>query len=128
MSLFSKLREQSGTEFDYRVDVPVDLYFDTPKDVTVGTVAIPFDIDMEHRSWGVKDLLPILSTVVMVPYVEVMEDGTQVDKELSVDLSTAVIEWVSGASFTAIGLTVEVTDAGQVKKATVEFSYFNPNR
>ena len=116
------LNEQADN--DYIVDVNVDIFtFDKNKLIEDTTVNVPFSLSIESRSWGIKSIIPVLSDIITIPYIE--EDvttGETEDKQIQLDLSALPVDYVNGP-LTVQSINIYLDEKGNVDygKSNLEF-------
>jgi hypothetical protein len=108
----------------YATSVHVDLMVkDYDGDVEYDeSVRLQYKLDLEYRSWGIKDLTVVLDKPVSVRFS--LEDGTE--KELKVDLSDARVEWYEGSAFYPHQIELTIDKQGNIKEKVVNMYYLKP--
>ena len=92
------------------------------------TVAIKFEIQIDHRSWGIKgvDCIPKGNAQFHVEITAPDKDDYDApvfEKDVVVDLSNAEVDYQPGHAYTPASLEVEINRKGEVQKARITFYY-----
>lgn len=129
-NLYGKIREQSDGLNDYTAVVKLALYSqDHDRELEYDKqVQIPYNIDLDIRNWGIKDISLLVTDTIEIPYSVVEydangEESSRQDKALTLDLSTAEIEWVAGGSFGLSELDISLTAEGGIASAKLVAMY-----
>jgi hypothetical protein len=127
-NLVESIREDVGGEDKYTVNVEVNFYFINNKNKMIGdvTTTIPFTLDVEYRSWGIKGILYIFNDIITIPYIEEdIETELNEDKEVQVDLSQLNQEFIGGEGFTVRELDIYLDEKGMVdyNKSSIVSTY-----
>ncbi len=131
----SVIKEEVETTYlNPKVDLEVyviDLDSAAGEDIEVAeTVAMKFEIQMDHRSWGIKGIECVpkgnvrFHLKITAPDKDEY-DATIFEKDLAVDLSDAEVELQPGHAYTPASLEVEVNRKGEVQKVLVTFYYIS---
>jgi len=117
--VLNKARELHERLTEYHTDVDVEIY---PKKKTLSAeadkVSVPFNIDLEFRSWGLKDISVMLYDEITVPYLLVdMEADREEERELVVDLSKLNIDYYEGGGYYPEVLVIHLNEDGTVNYA-----------
>ena len=114
----------------YQTEVEVSV-FDGKPDVDNDhdkKVVVKYNIDIEHRSWGLKDITLSFNNPIQINVWEVTEDDDITnERTLEVDLSEANIMWREGGMFSPTGVNVTLNEDGSVKEVDIECTYINPD-
>lgn len=118
-SLTKELMEASDT-YSVKVDLDVmqpgmEIEFGFPDQVEV-----KFEIDMDVRSWGIKDILVIPKGKVVIPL-----DVDGKDVEIEVDLETAVLEYEEADFISPTELHVTIDKDLKVIESTLYVGFFS---
>jgi len=106
---------------DYSTEVSVELYCEDGEreiELISEEVKVFYDIEVEHRSWGIKG-------IDVSPRGEV-EIGFYLDgeeKTVTVDLSDIKIEWEKGSGYAVSNLSVAIDKDLNIKEAILGFYY-----
>ena len=93
----------------------------------VQEVAVEYKIDIEYRSWGIKDMTPIFDRPVKLWYSILEEkDNAGEQKEVNVDLSDAEVSYVGGGGWAPEQLDVRLSKDGKVLKKELTMRYTAP--
>jgi hypothetical protein len=128
-SLVEAIREDLGREDKYTANVAVNFYqVNKNKLIEEVTTSIPFTLDIEYRSWGIKGILYIFNDIITIPYTEEdIETETELseDKTIQVDLSQLKQEFVAGGGFTVRELDIYLDEKDMVdySKSTITSTY-----
>jgi len=126
---YNRMKKLSEQDDKYSTAVDVEIYIDDHGSYAESSkVTIPFNIDVEHRSWGIKGIDISVYGEITVPYIETDEEGNETDKEMKVDLSKIKTEWVEGKSYAPSQLSIHVDANGNVNydKSYLELEYLVP--
>lgn len=137
-NLYNRLSEETNSMYQFSSKVKVSIYIsndstDKYSDIETEEIIIPYNIDVEYRSWGIKSIYPLVTATVKVPYIVKhyeTETGDEKEelREISLDLSTAELEWVEGGTFSLYELILSLTEDGGVANARIVCSYINPEK
>lgn len=87
-------------------------------------VSVAYDIDIEFRSWGIKDITLSFRKPVTIHIVEQDLDSNVVgERDIEVDLSTAQIDWVEGDGYAPYELEVTLDAKGAASEVTMNCYY-----
>ena len=121
-----KLIEQMDgyqTEVKVYVSYPGDKDFDW-KDKTV----IKYDIDVEHRSWGLKGITLSFSKPFEVEVWERDGDGNVInERTIEVDPKDMNISWKAGSLYSPVGVDVYLNEDLSIRSVDIECAYINPD-
>lgn len=120
---------------DYSVEADLDVTFsrhvpdwdiEHPRKVDVH-----FNIEEEHRSWGIKDVSIYVTKPVNVPFVLVKWGGEEEDerfeKEVTVPTDKITYEWDDSAGIFSIpSFQVTINEKGEVEAAVAYCGYWKP--
>lgn len=117
MGIYSESRRLHEREELMYKDVAVDISLsdrawlvDAP-----GKVSVPFDLDFEYRSWGLKGIEIILQGNIIVSYTAVNQDTDESqDKEVEVELLDLPIEWAGSNYYGPDSLYLAIKPDGAV--------------
>ena len=91
-----RVHEQEDAKMYKDVSVDISLPDKTWLADYVSKVNVPFDLDLEYRSWGLKGIDIILRDTITVSYTAVNQDTDESqDREVEVDLLDLPIEWTA---------------------------------
>lgn len=124
--IFKAIRE--GTESGFVTKVPVVINH-PDYEYTEDKVSIFFDLELDYRSWGLKDVSVSFSEPVSV-YAESFDTysgESRGTKEFSIDLNKYIssIDWVAGSSFVPVSLEVYLRPDETIETAVLVFSYID---
>lgn len=123
--LIDNLRRINESDDRYKAKVDVDLHIDGVDIDSVSEVVIEYDLEFEHRSWGVK-------SVIFTPRsdVDIEIEATIADEEMpitiKVDPKGMKVDWVAGGGFAPQSLYVSATRDGKIKEAELTVGYWTP--
>lgn len=87
--------QKNEMDFVTEVSVEIDpfdkgLYADEVK------IMLPYDVDLEYRSWGIKGFCPILPYEITINYFERSwdDDSVEVERSITVQPNELKREWV----------------------------------
>ena len=119
---------------DYSVEADLDVTFsrhvpdwdiEHPRKVDVY-----FNIEEEHRSWGIKDVSIYVTKPVNVPFVLVKwgeEEDERFEKEVTVPTDKITYEWDDSAGIFSIpSFQVIINEKGEVEAAVAYCGYWKP--
>lgn len=122
---------------EYQNSVPVELVFRDSPGTFIETqrhdekVGVTFDIDINHRSWGIAGIHLFLKRVGEIAYerfaypVDGPEDGIQLPPgTITIDPKRLVGEKVSGDGVTIYSLHIEVDATKDVPEVDYTKSYY----
>lgn len=128
--IYEKLVEEDGasSQDEFGMDVAIELHVDGLGDGEAvsepGKVFLKYNIEVEERSWGIKDI-NVFSKGKVEFEVEVVDiDDNLIDTiDVSIDMSDVGIYWVQGHSYVPESLMVRVDRSGKLLEAELNF-YF----
>lgn len=131
--ILEKLTEADRDEFN--MDVDVTLYVDGLEDGeesrVTDKVQLLYSIDIEFRSWGIKDILVIPRGYVEFE-VEIMDVNDDLVDTLSVKLdfdnTDIPISWMSGDGYAPESLEVTIARDGTLTNAELNFYFQDQSR
>jgi len=132
--LLEKVNEQLGEE-DFRSEVDLRVHV---KDLADGEDAniydvdkkklLTYSIDVEYRSWGIKDI-SVMPKGVIEFEVEILDADDKVVKTLPVKIDFSMvdcsIEWMEGKSYAPSDLEVYLTKDGKIEEITLSFYFIH---
>lgn len=128
--LFEKL-----TDEEFNMDVDVTLYVEGLEDGeesrVTDKVQLLYSIDVDYRSWGIKDISVIPRGLVEFEVEIVDMEDNLVDTllvKLDFDNTDIPIFWVSGAGYAPESLEVAVNRDGTLTKAELNFYFVDQKR
>ncbi len=129
-NFYNKLKEKSDSLYEYNANVALSIY-GSNSDFEMEyekQVQIPYNLDMDIRDWGIKDIGLLVTATIEIPYTMITYDanGNEADRQektLTLDLSTAEIEWVGGGSFGLSELDISLTPEGGIANAKLVAMY-----
>ena len=135
-NLFEKLTEADRAEqTDFNMDVDVTLYVEGLEDGeesrVTDKVQLLYSIDIEFRSWGIKDILVVPRGVVEFEVEIVDGDDNLVDTllvKLDLDNTDIPIIWMSGTGYAPESLEVVINRDGTLTKAELNFYFVDQNK
>jgi len=123
---FTSLRKLHEQSEDYHAKVKTD-FFVEPRGSYASSVyvSVPFNIEIEYRDWGIKNIMLTLSRVVDVDLVLEDEEGTEKNMTIKVDLGQLPQEWVRGSGYAPIEMSLHMTTEGVIdyKKSYIELMF-----
>ena len=120
---------QAGKESELmRQEVEVDINLDGGRYATGNKVTIPFDIQFEYRSWGIKGAYFTASGKITVIYSEYDDQDSETEKEVELDLSELKHEWVEGGFYGPEKLMLFLNADGSVdyERSSLDVCYLKP--
>ena len=97
MDIYAEARrmyEQEDDRYNKTVEVDLNLADKAWFAEYVSKPDIPFYIDMEYRSWGLKGISVFFRDKITLAYTVVNQDTDAAeDKEVEIDLSNLKVEW-----------------------------------
>jgi hypothetical protein len=132
--LLEKVNEQLGEE-DFRSEVDLHVHVKDIEDAEEINIVdkkkiLTYTIDVEYRSWGIKDI-SVMPKGVIEFEVEILDADDKVIKTLPVkiDFSTVdcSIEWMEGKSYDPSDLEVYLTKDGKIEEVTLSFYFIHPD-
>lgn len=129
--IFEALDKINEADNNFSIDVDdvsihVDGLAEGEESLGPDKVNISYDIDIEYRDWGIKDISITPRGRVSFDVEIVDVDDNHVDTiEVLFDFSAVNyrIDWLPGAGYAASGLTIDINREGGVKDVVVDF-YF----
>ena len=128
--IYEKLTEEDGAspQDEFSTDVDLELHVDGLGDGEAVTepekVSLTYRIEVEWRSWGIKDINVFPKGEVEFEAEIVDVDDNVVDTVVvSFDMSDVGIYWVQGHSYVPESLMVRVDRSGKLLEAELNF-YF----
>ena len=129
-NLFQRLKEAGEGLDQYTAQAKVNIY-GGPKSHDIEydqKINIPFNIDMEARSWGIGQMSLLATTTIQIPisFVQIGpqgEDGQRNEQTLTLDLSTAETEWIPGGYFGIQELDISLAPEGGIANAKLVCVY-----
>ena len=123
---YNKLKKLHEQAYDYTAKVDAHFYFDEPG-ISADSVhvAVPFGIETEFRSWGLKDIYINLPPEVEIDLEPMDEQGNTKPITIKVDLTELPQEWVRGGGYAPLEMSLHLNRAGVVdyKKSYIELMY-----
>lgn len=122
--IYEKLNEADD---NYTIEVDSVLVYvhdlkDGEESLGPDKVTMSFDIEIEYRSWGIKDITVTPRGRVNFE-VEIVDADNNHVEDLEVDFDFVDvnydIDWISGSGYTIESLTVEINRDGTVTSVTV---------
>lgn len=114
---------------DYRGSLVLDIYKDGFFVDDVDELGVDFTIEIEHRSWGIKDINMYINGESLVTCVaEDKNTGEQKDIEFEIDWSKMEkTEWVKGGHYSPYGATIYLNADNTVnyKESYVDMTYLS---
>ena len=128
--------ELKEAEDTYKNEVEVDVYFlgsglDDKYAKAPDNVELEFDINVEYRSWGIKDIDVFLRGVLEFEVVVRSDLPDEEDKEVVIPVKIDFIEvdakinWMPGSGYAPAEIHVGI-DGEEVKEVEVDFYYLKP--
>lgn len=133
-NLLEKLNEQ--LDESYRSDITINAYVDGLKAGEGVTVSdekqqLTYDIEVEHRSWGIKDI-NVTPRGIIEFSVEILDVDDNVVDEIPVridfDTMDYNIDWQKGSGYAPDTLDIRLARDGKIKEITLNFFYMDPSR
>ena len=132
--LLEKVNEQLGEE-DFRGEVNLRVHVKglvDGEDINIYDVdkkkLLTYTIDVEYRSWGIKDISVMPKGVVEFE-VEIIDADDKVVKTLPVKIDFSMvdysIEWMEGKSYAPCDLEVYLTKDGKIEEITLSFYFIH---
>jgi len=134
--LFEKLNEQFGEE-EYSADVKAVVHItglragEETRIVDFGKgLALSYNIYIEYRSWGIKDIAVVPRGKVEFE-VEILDAEDSVVRNLPVvidfDTDSYSIEWIKSNVYMPEQIEVFLTDEGKIDEIILLFKYIDKN-
>ncbi len=127
-----KLNEEAEDNF-YRINIPLNFNItDLPVDHEVSSIKanVSFEIEMEYRSWGIKDISIVPRGVVNFE-IEITDTDDKVVNTISGKIDWLEVSyefnWINGNAYTIEDLEVDMDMRGLVSKVTINAIYSKPN-
>ena len=123
---FTKLRKLHEQSDEYRAKVQVHFTIEEKGYVADSVyVEVPFNIDMEFRSWGLKDISVDLTSEVEVELNLQDEAGNEKPLTIKVDLTQLPREWVRGGGYAPLEMSLHLTTDGKIdyKNSYIEIMF-----
>ena len=119
------LQEQEGAY--QSPEVPVNVYAANKDLYEADKVIVPFDLEFEYRTWGVKDVSVFCKGVVDVPYMKTDEAGGTTEGVFTLDLEQLDTEWASGGRYTADSIDIWLDAEGEIDydKSSITFQFID---
>lgn len=110
------LNEQTDTKYVIKPEVSIDIegYFG---DIDILASDLHYDIEIEHRSWGIKGIELILPKQYELEYAK--EDKSDY-KTLKLDLSQSHIDWNIGSSYRPTKINIYLDKNEQIKDVSID--------
>jgi len=116
---------------NYTSKIKVDLYIEgVEEDVEYTPNAIVrYRIDMEHRSWGIKDISISIIDPIDIDY---RVEGATKDETLRVDIGellasgVATESWMAGNSYSVEGIDIYLNNDRTIKSVGLDLNYAKP--
>lgn len=99
------------TGMDFITEVTVSMYLaDKSKYVDDFKIMLPYDIDIEYRSWGIKGIHPSLPVEFTINYFErdFNDDNVEIEKEIKIALNDLKREFVQSVDGFGMPDTIEL--------------------
>jgi hypothetical protein len=127
-----KLNEEAEEAF-YKIAIPLNFNItDLPVDHEVSSIKanVSFEIEMEYRSWGIKDISIVPRGVVNFE-IEITDTDDKVVNTISGKIDWLEVSyefnWINGNAYTIEDLEVDMDMRGLVSKVTINAIYSKPN-
>jgi len=127
-----KLNEEAEDNF-YRINIPLNFNItDLPVDHEVSSIKanVSFEIEMEYRSWGIKDISIVPRGVVNFE-IEITDTDDKVVNTISGKIDWLEVSyefnWINGNAYTIEDLEVDMDMRGLVSKVIINAIYSKPN-
>ena len=131
--ILEKLTEADSDEFN--MDVDITLYVEGLEDGeehrVTDKVQLLYSIDVDFRSWGIKDISVIPRGLVEFEVEIVDVEDNLVDTlpvKLDFDDKDIPIIWMSGAGYAPESLEVAINRDGTLTKAELNFYFVDQNK
>ena len=117
----NKLNESS----EYSADIPVSIYSNKEgeEDLSAGNVTVPFVVDYEARSWGLKDITLYLRNDIVVEYDN---DETGGSGSVTIPADSIELSFSKGNYWGIDDLDITLGEDGKVQDATLNCTYAAP--
>jgi hypothetical protein len=133
MGLYDKLKKVHEQEDKlFYSDVKVDASFvgksDKLLDVVDRTVRVEYQIEIEYRDFGVKDINVYPEGEVEIAVEVSDEQDNKTSMNIKVDMSKVRVEWQAGSGIQPLSLDIYVNENGEVdyERSYIAFTYHNP--
>jgi len=125
--ILEKLIESMDT---YKYNVDLSVYIDDLKpgeeESTIDKVQLEYDIEVEHRSWGIKSIVIIPRGVIEFE-VDILDADDNIVSTIPVKIDFNEIEysvsWLPGGSYVADHMEVSIDRDGKIKEVDLSFYY-----
>jgi len=123
MRIFEDILDNNSSKADYLAKIPVMLECEAREhdiELLSHNVIINYDINIEYRSWGIKD-------IDAVPRGQVELD-IQVDNKsevITVNLDDVKVYWVAGGAYAPLNLLVFLDEDFGVKEVSLKFMFIS---
>lgn len=89
---------------------------------------IPFHVEFEARSWGIKSINLYFSDKLKVDYIEENDEG-EIERQIEIDLSRLNKFELAGHAITVSGITIYLDENGLVdySKSEITINLIRPN-
>ena len=138
--IFENIHKINEQQDYYRNNVPLEIYFESPGldddqyEEVPDNVELTYDIEIEHRSWGVKDINVFLRGIVEFDVIIRSdlpdEEGKEIIIPVKIDFLNidSEITWLEGSGIAPAGLQITLggEKGDQVKKVEIDFYYWKP--
>lgn len=133
MGLYDNLKKvHEQEEQNYYSNVRVDLSFSGKSgkiiDPVDTDVRVEYQIDVEHRDFGIKDINVYPQGEILIDAEVSDEQDNKTPIQIKVDMSKVRVEWQAGSGVQPLGLEVSVNENGEVdyERSYIQFAYHVP--
>lgn len=135
MGLYDNLKKVHEQEDKlFYSNVRVDIYHAGAQnkmiDVADGSVRVEYQIEIEYRDFGIKDINVYPEGEVTIEAEIVDEKNNKTPMTIKVDMSKVRVEWQEGSGIQPLSMDIAVNENGEVdyEKSYIAFTYHNPTR
>ena len=113
------LLEQAKETYEARIKIQLTSEPSGKVELANNEAVIGFDIEIEYRSWGIKEIVIQPKGSLTVDYIAGEEDANTIN----VDVEDAVIEWERGyESIRPLWMDIRMDENGNVTEKTLHVS------
>jgi len=129
---FDKIVESGD---DFSAPIKVHTYVksaDSNRSYNTANTQVQYSIDVDYRSWGIKDIsIQLKDFKISVESEEELDDeGRVIDASQSIEVIVYAekvnIDWTAGKSYHPGDLTITIDEKGVLLSADLEFYYYAP--
>jgi len=117
------LEEMEG----YETEVKVFVTYTGEDDIDyTTTVPLQYDIELEYRSWGIKEVLFSFKPISIEVWLLDVEGDQGEKKVIDLDMTAAKKSWSAGESYMPLNVDVTLNPDFSVKSIEIGCSYIKP--